>query len=114
MNAMPAWVLCALLAVPAAASESSNLVDPTRPDGGGVYAPTGPVLESTMVSAGRKLAIIDGRVVGVGGRVGSATVTDIGPYQVILTHAGHETHLRLVPKIDKNANAAQGAHDRDR
>ena len=104
--------LCTLLAGPAFASEPVMLSDPTRPDGGGAaVVPAGPVLQSTMVSAGRKLAIISGRLVGVGETVGRATVTDIRPYEVTLKQGDRETHLRLVPKLDTNAHPQQASHD---
>ena len=113
-NHMPAFILCALLTTPALANEpwSGALVDPTRPDGGGDYVPAGPVLQSTMVSSGRRLAIISGRVVGIGEAVGRATVVDIRPYEVTLKQGDRETHLRVVPKLDKTTNARQGNHDR--
>ena len=85
-----------------------NLVDPTRP----AYASTadsgyrsGPVLESTVVSPGRKLALISGRTLGIGAAVGNATIAEILPYEVILKgtgkSAGQETRLRLLPKLMK-------------
>ena len=105
-------VLCVLLTGPALATESAVLVDPTRPDGGGVAAvAVGPVLQSTMVSAGRKLAIISGRVVGIGETVGRARVTDIRPYEVTLKQGNHETHLRLIPRLDTNMNTMRGSHE---
>ena len=105
--------LCVLIVGPVLAAESVTLSDPTRPDGGGAVAvvPVGPVLQSTMVSAGRKLAIISGRLVGIGETVGRATVTDIRPYEVTLTQGDRETHLRLVPKLDTNAHPRQASHD---
>lgn len=111
-DSIPAFVLCALLAGPALAQgPSAALVDPTRPDGGASYVPAGPVLQSTMVSPGRKLAIISGRVVVIGENVGRAIVTDIRPYEVTLTQGGRETHLRVVPRLDRNTHFNQATHD---
>lgn len=80
------------------AAPEAVLVDPTQPAGAG--APRrGLVLESTMISPERKLAMINGRVVGVGGRINGAVVTSITPYAVTLRKGKRNINLRLVPKI---------------
>jgi hypothetical protein len=84
----------------------SGLVDPTRPSYVGVSAEakmqhTGPVLQSTFVSASRRRAVISGRTYKVGDKFGGAMIADIQPYEVVLKQAGRETRLRLLPKLAK-------------
>jgi MSHA biogenesis protein MshK len=54
-----------------------------------------------LISPGRKLAVIDGQTVALGGRLGDATVVAIAPTQVVLqTGATYQT-LKLLPGIEK-------------
>ncbi len=98
--------LLAVLAVaaPASANEPGPvLADPTRPgiEEGMNYGIGGFVLQSTLVSPTRKVAVINGQALTVGETVGRAVVTDIRPYEVILNNAGREIHLRISPKLEK-------------
>jgi len=104
------YALAAL--APALADESLVSADPTRPSTaeGANYGVGGFVLQSTLVSPTRKLAIINGRAVGVGARIGRAVVTDIKPYEVTLTNAGHPIHLRLSPKLGKERKIITGSN----
>jgi MSHA biogenesis protein MshK len=54
-----------------------------------------------LISPGRKLAVIDGRTVTLGERVGDATVVAIAPAQVILQRGGSYQTLKLHPGIEK-------------
>jgi hypothetical protein len=81
-------------------------VDPTRPwsgvpDEAPVYG--GPVLQSTLVSDSRREAMISGRKVRIGDRVGAAVVADIRPYEVVLKQDNRETRLRLTPRLEKES-----------
>ena len=88
------------------AAPDAILVDPTQPMG--ASAPRrGLVLESTMISPERRLAMINGRVLGVGGRINGAVVTNIKPYAVTLRKGGRKIHLRLVPKITQPSRSKQ-------
>jgi hypothetical protein len=91
-----------LFCVSSIAAAQTGWTDPTRPVGARADAePTysGPVLQSTMISHGRKRAIISGKTYAVGERVGAAVITDIRPYEVVLNQDGRETRLRLVPSL---------------
>jgi MSHA biogenesis protein MshK len=101
-------VLVALSAVSAHAQ--SGLADPTRPpnaaampQGGEEQAAGGRQLQSVLLSGGRKLAVIDGSVVPLGGSVGDARVVRITETEVVLK-TGEETEtLKLFPGVDKQA-----------
>lgn len=107
-----AYVLvAAILAAPFTANAFS---DPTRPmDFAGTptraarAAPSGPVLQSTLVSPQRRLAVISGRQVRVGDSIDGAVITDISPYEVRMTKGGRETTLRLLPKINKDVETVK-------
>lgn len=79
----------ALLALPTLAV-AQNLPDPTqrtsirRATTATAPAPTRWVLQSTLVAEDRRVTVINGRTVAVGGTVDGARVTDIQPYAVRL------------------------------
>jgi MSHA biogenesis protein MshK len=78
------------------------LADPTRPTAPGT-AETAPReaaplrLESVLISPGRSVAIIDGRAVQVGDRVGDATLIAVEPSQVTLQRGAARERLTLLP-----------------
>ena len=84
---------------------AQGLPDPTRPPSASVSdpAPSGESsrLQSVLISPGRKLAVIDGRTVMLGGRVGDARVVAIAPAQVTLQRGGAYQTLKLHPGIEK-------------
>jgi MSHA biogenesis protein MshK len=94
-----------LLAVSAAAAQ--GLSDPTRPPSAApeerAARSEAPVsrLQSVLISPGRKLAVIDGQTVALGGRIGDATVISIAPTQVILQAGAAYQTLKLHPGIEK-------------
>ncbi len=81
------------------------LDDPLRPPGAIVQqklapragAAPRPVLTSTLIADGRRLAVINGRQVSVGEAIGDAVVIDIQPAQVQLRRRGRTETLRLLP-----------------
>ncbi|MGH8739596.1 MAG: MSHA biogenesis protein MshK [Burkholderiales bacterium] len=95
---------CGLLAASAALAQ--GLADPTRPpsfSGEVSRSAAAPAsrLQSVLISPGRKLAVIDGRTVALGERVGDATVYAIAPNEVTLQKgAGYQT-LKLFEGIEK-------------
>lgn len=98
-----------LLAFVGTVVHAASLSDPTQPmsyvspsGGDGVAPPTGPVLQSTLVATGRRVAIINGRSYGVGDTFEGAVVTEIQPYEVILNKNGRPMHLRLVPRLARD------------
>lgn len=92
----------------ASANDFGTLVDPTRPftAESGVVASGGLVLQSTLVSAGRKLAIINGQTLGVGAKVGKAVIAEIRPNEVVLWDGQRAVHLRVVPALKTQKDTA--------
>jgi len=92
-----------------AAENLGRLSDPTRPFVGAeasavpheATVPTGPQLQSTMISPTFRRAVISGRSYKVGDRFDGAVIADIQPYEVTLWRDGRETRLRLLPRLTK-------------
>lgn len=104
-----AAALLALAAV-AGVSQAGTLHDPTRPDFGAAAAPAhaapGWQLNSTLISAHRRLAMINGKTVGVGDRINGATVVAIRPGKVRLRRSGHQFTIHLIADTIKTQRAA--------
>ncbi len=103
---MRSALLFALFAL-AASAAAQTLVDPMRPpaaqgDGDAAVRPAGPVLEQIVLGDGRRFAVISGRKVAVGDRVGDATVVAIGPDQVTL-RGGTRQVLRMFPRAERKS-----------
>lgn len=85
------------------AALAQPLADPTRPPNEGRTASTqsepAPAtrLQSVLISSARSIAVIDGRAVRLGERVGDATVVAIEPGEVILRRGAAHERLTLVP-----------------
>ncbi len=84
-----------LLAFAAAGAYAQTLQDPMRPpsfavpsggaDGEALdVSQLGPVLQSTMLSEGRRIAMIDGKPMKVGDKIGDARIVAIDPASVTL------------------------------
>lgn len=107
---MSRLVLHALVTALVLAPQTVNAGDPTRPPGKRMVAPStsaaaakAPRLTSIVISPARRHAVIDGTVVRVGDRVGSARVVDIELQGVHLQGSGDEFTLRLTRKRVKRA-----------
>lgn len=95
-------MMMTLLVMPAQAA----IEDPTRPPGMNMVTTpsdaikSGPrwVLTSTLVSAGRRTAVINDRVVSKGDRVNGATVIDIQPSRVRLSASGRDVTLVMLKR----------------
>ncbi len=109
-------VLATALLALAPWAQAQGLADPTRPPNfsgltpdGEVAAPAGPVLQSIVLSPGRRFALINGKVVAVGDRVGPATLVAIEIDSVRLREGGGTRVLKLLPDIRKRDAEAGGA-----
>ncbi|PWF47737.1 MSHA biogenesis protein MshK [Massilia glaciei] len=102
--AAPLAALCAALALPARAQPMN---DPTRPPplfylpagAGAAAAPAGtPQLQSLLISlrpGGRRVAVIDGKTVRQGDRVGGAVLARIESTHVVLRRGGKLETIKL-------------------
>ncbi len=94
------WMLSSL-----AAAQTS--IDPTRPPDsisaarGEVTASpaAGPVLQSVLISPGRKMAIISGQTVKLNGKFGDARLVHIAESEVVLRSGKTEQTLKLFPDM---------------
>lgn len=106
--------LCALLLLPPQPASAAEGSDPMRPPSlqagtkrsGGTSA-SGYHLSSILIAAEHRSAIINGRNVALGDRIGSARVSAISATQVTLSIGGSKRVLTLLPlSIKKPAEAS--------
>jgi MSHA biogenesis protein MshK len=97
-----------LAATTVLAQGAGGFSDPTRPPGAGAMSqgaqdepPAGRQLQSVLLSGGRKLAIIDGTMVQLGGMLGDARVVKISETEVVLKNGEELETLRMYPSVDK-------------
>jgi len=92
-----------------ARAQDAALPDPTRPPAA-LRAPSadapdtlaeGPLLQSVIISEGRRGAIISGHYVALGGRVGDAMLARVEPSGVVLRGPAGERSLPLFPSVRK-------------
>jgi MSHA biogenesis protein MshK len=95
-----------------AGASAQDLRDPTRPTPLAAPEParraeSGPRwrLQSTLVSRDRRLAVINGRMVGPGDRVVGAVVRDVRQEGVTLEVDGRRIDVRLVGAVDVKRDA---------
>jgi MSHA biogenesis protein MshK len=107
--------LCTLAALAAGSSASQAalaqaLADPMRPpatpgpspaQGAGDAEKAAARLQSVLISPARRVAVIDGRVVQLGERVGDARLVAISESQVVLQRANGRETLKLNPVVEK-------------
>ncbi len=104
-----AWLAAVIAGLPMAAAPApaQGLVDPTRPPawagkpGAAEDAPAGTQLQSVLISRSRRLAVINGNTVALGGMVGEARVVKITETEVVLKKGEETEVLRMYPGIDK-------------
>jgi MSHA biogenesis protein MshK len=73
----------------------------------------GLVLQSTLLSNGRRIAMIDGKPMKVGDRIGGARITSIDPGAVTLREANTTRVLKLYPGVElTHPGAAKAAASR--
>ncbi len=106
--------MCALTALLAGSSASQaalaqTLGDPMRPPAtpgpspaqAAGEVPAAGRLQSVLISPRRRVAVIDGRAVRLGERVGDATLIAISESQVVLQRAEARETLKLNPVVEK-------------
>jgi MSHA biogenesis protein MshK len=89
---------------------AQELTDPMRPPnvsgvasaaGEDVEAPR--QLQSVLLSRGRKIAVINGDVVALGGRIGDGIVRKITEAEVVLDFPDHTETLKLLGGVERKA-----------
>jgi len=88
---------------------AAPLQDPTLPSGVAIsggelagLAPVGPVLQSVMLSSGRKAAVISGQMVRVGEKYEEATLVKVTDQEAVLRgEDGVLQTLKMHPAIEK-------------
>lgn len=114
MTRLLAWCLGVALASLAAA-QGAPLADPTRPPGAGAQfgaeeARTAAArLQSVLISPTRRVAVIDGKAVALGGRVGDATLESLTESAAVLRYADRRETLWLMPGVDKRERRSAAA-----
>ena len=109
MSPGTAAALVALATLAAARPVSAQVLgDPTRPPslsglsfGAAAATPSGPVLQSIVLSPRRRLALIDGKLIGIGDRVGGATLVAIEIDSVRLREGRGTKVVKLLPDVRK-------------
>jgi len=95
------------IVVAMADSQAQALTDPTRPPSAAAASPAtqeeaaGMQLQSILLSSGRKVAVINGITVPLGGMVGEAKLVRISETQVVLKKGGETEVLKMYPGINK-------------
>lgn len=108
LAAVPAWGPCLAQALsdpmrpPAYAAPEGGAAG-ELPSGGGL------VLQSTLLSKGRRIAVIDGKPVKVGDRIGKARIVSIDPGAVTLREANTTRVLQLYPGVGPTSPGAAKA-----
>jgi len=87
-------------------ASAQQLQDPTRPSGvndqgTAMSADGGPVLQSILISAGRRIAVISGQAVKLGEQFGGARVVKIAENEVVLRNGNEFQTLKLFPSLGK-------------
>jgi MSHA biogenesis protein MshK len=110
MSSLPVCLLAGFLAsgAPTHGALGQSLSDPTRPPNtsgaqgpqGDLEAPT-TVLQTVLISPGRKLAVINGSVVLLGGKVGEATLASISETGVVLKYSDRTEVITLLGGIER-------------
>ena len=103
----PYCILTAAMLAAMVDARAQALIDPTRPPSApiGLTAVqeevTGTQLQSILFSSGRKVAVINGIMVPLGGMVGEARVVKITETEVVLKKGEETEVLKMYPGIDK-------------
>lgn len=109
----------------AQAVAAQGLPDPIRPPASLAAEPdaeaansgsSAPLLQSIMISSGRRMAIIAGQTVKQGDKFGDAKVVSIKENEVVLRNGDAVQTLKLFPNIEKQPSLTQrgaNVHRRD-
>jgi MSHA biogenesis protein MshK len=115
---MKAATLLLLASLSASRAVAAPFADPTQPPGatgGGADAGPGmvegPRLQSVLISPNRRVAVIGGQAVSLGGMYGDARVVRITESEVVLQTGQERRSLKLYPEIEKRVRRPSGRAD---
>jgi MSHA biogenesis protein MshK len=123
---LSAAAMLAALALAGTASAQAALGDPTRPPNilpGAVVVGQGtpgadaaslPRLQSVLISPSRRVAVIDGRTVALGGNIGGAILVQIAETHVTLRTGGETTVLELHPGVGRKPATMRDAKKKNK
>jgi MSHA biogenesis protein MshK len=96
-------------------AQAAPFGDPTRPPGAGAQAEAGggdtalgPRLQSVLIAPNRRVAVIDGQAVPLGGHYGDGRVIRITENEVVLQAGEERRTLKLFPDVDKRSARGRG------
>jgi len=101
---------------------AQSVSDPTRPPNAAATAQgaapeatesSAPKLQSVLLSPRRKLAVISGQTVPLGGRLGDATLVKITETEVVLKRGDELETLRMHPEVEKKLVAGKKSRSKD-
>jgi MSHA biogenesis protein MshK len=105
IRALAAFALVLGAAPAGQAAHAQALADPMRPPlageraGAAAAASAGARLQSVLISSGRKLAVIDGITVPLGGTIDGARLVAIRESEVVLQKGAERETLKLNPGV---------------
>ena len=105
-----AWLAAAAAAAAMAVAQAQVLTDPTRPPSAGAGASgaqqeaPATQLQSVLLSPRRKLAVINGETVALGGMLGEAQVVRITETEVVLKKGNETEVLKMFPGVEKRSS----------
>lgn len=95
-----------LLLAASTGAQAQGLIDPTRPFNAAATdhpeAAPSTQLQSVLIAAGRRVAVVNGEVVRLGGRLGDATVVKIEPTAITLRRGSDIEILKMYSGIEKS------------
>lgn len=115
MSAMSAPSLAVVAWLACTAVQAAPFADPTQPPNAipsgtevAKGAPEGPRLQSVLISPNRRIAVIGGQTVPLGGMYGTSKVVRISEGEVVLQDGQERQTLRLFTDVDKRASGSTG------
>lgn len=86
--------------------EAAPFADPTRPpaaaaEAAGAEAAPAPRLQSVLIAPNRRIAVIEGQAVPLGGSYGEARLIRITESEVVLQSGEQKETLKLLPGVEK-------------
>ncbi|MEA5097073.1 MAG: MSHA biogenesis protein MshK [Burkholderiaceae bacterium] len=111
---MAALAACLALWSLGGMASAQSLPDPTRPPAalnpasGSDATESGPVLQSVLISRGRKVAVISGEEVRQNGKFHEWTVVRIAATEVVLRHGKEVRKLKLFPQVERQPTRRAG------